>query len=81
MRMQSVKVWIGEHPNLTAWFVLALGMVVILLFEARSVGLNASQWFWLVVITVLVAGACIWIVSWGDDEEEAGALEEETKNA
>lgn len=79
--MQSVKSWISKHPNLTAWFALALGMVVILLFEARSVGLNAGQWFWLIVVTVLVAGACIWIVSWGDDEEEAVALEEETKNA
>jgi hypothetical protein len=28
------------------------------------------QWFWLIVITTLVAGACVWIVSWGDDEEE-----------
>ena len=29
------------------------------------------QWFWLILITTLVAGACIWIVSWGDDEETA----------
>ncbi len=67
--MESVKNWIMRHQNLAAWFVLALGMVIILLFEARDVGLEGMQWFWLVLITVLVAGACIWIISWGDDEE------------
>jgi len=36
------------------------------------VGLEASQWFWLIVVTILVAGACIWIVSWGDDDEING---------
>jgi hypothetical protein len=69
--MESLKQWVMKHPNLTAWFVLALGMVIILLFEARDVGLVASQWFWLIVITILVAGAAIWIISWGDDEESA----------
>lgn len=68
--MDSIKQWIGAHPNLTAWFVLALGMVIILVFEARDVGLQGWQWFWLIVVTVLVAGACVWIISWGDDEDE-----------
>ena len=69
--MESLKQWIRKHPNLTAWFVLALGMVILLLIEARDVGLETSQWFWLIVITILVAGAAIWIISWGDDEEPA----------
>ena len=51
------------------WVVLALGMNGILIYEARDVGLNGSQWFWLIVLTTLVAGACIWIINWGDDEE------------
>lgn len=66
--MDSLKQWIKKHPNLTAWFVLALGMVILLLIEARDVGLETAQWFWLIVITVLVAGLAIWIISWGDDE-------------
>ncbi len=69
--MQGIKNWVLSHPNLVAWIVLALGMNLILVFEARDVGLEASQWFWLVVITTLVAGACIWIVSWGDKDEAA----------
>ena len=66
-----MKQWFTNHPNLTAWFGLALGMVLILVYEARQIGLQASQWFWLVVITILVAGLCVWIISWGDDEEES----------
>ena len=68
--MDTIKNWIRAHPNLTAWFLLAIGMVAILLWEARDVGLESLQWFWLILVTVLVAGACIWIISWGDDDEE-----------
>ncbi len=68
--MDALKKWIVAHPNLSAWIVLAVGMVAILVYEARDVGLEGRQWFWLIVVTVLVAGACIWIISWGDDEPE-----------
>ncbi len=74
--MEAIKRWVSHHPNLTAWFVLALGMVILLLIEARDVGLAGMQWFWLIAITILVAGACIWIISWGDDEEEDKATQE-----
>ena len=67
--MDKVKTWINTYPRLFAWLVLALGMDIILLFSAQDVGLEGRQWFWLLVITTLVAGACIWIISWGDDEE------------
>jgi protein-S-isoprenylcysteine O-methyltransferase Ste14 len=76
--MESMKRWIMSHPNLTAWFVLALGMVILLVIEARDVGLVGSQWFWLIFITILVAGAAIWIISWGDDEE-TDLLEEDNQ--
>jgi hypothetical protein len=69
--MNAIKSWISAHPNLTAWFVLAVGMVAILLWEASDVGLETMQWVWLIVITILVAGACIWIISWGGDDEES----------
>ena len=69
--MNSIINWIKNHSSLTAWFFLAIGMVAILVWEARDVGLETMQWFWLVIVTVLVAGACIWIISWGDDDEES----------
>ncbi len=68
--MDALRNWIKAHPNLSAWIVLGLGMVGILVYEARDVGLQTRQWFWLIVITILVAGACIWIISWGDDAGE-----------
>ncbi len=68
--MTTLKNWVITHQNLAAWIALAIGMDAILIYEARDVGLEPSQWVWLIVITTLVAGACVWIISWGDDEEE-----------
>ena len=63
--------WFITHPRLSSWFVLSLGMVGLLAYEARNVGLQSTQWIALIVATVLVAGLCIWIISWEDAEEEA----------
>ena len=71
--MTALKNWVINHQNMAAWVVLAIGMDAILVYEARDVGLEPSQWVWLIVITTLVAGACVWIISWGDDEEEEAA--------
>jgi hypothetical protein len=65
--------WASRHPRLAAWIVLATGMVIMLVYEARDVGLLATQWLALVIATVLVAGACIWIISWEDEAEETPA--------
>jgi hypothetical protein len=63
--------WVEAHLRLAAWFVLAVGMVVLLVLEARDVGLLPGQWAALIVATVLVAGVCIWITTWEDEEEGA----------
>ncbi len=75
--------WVMVHPRLSAWIVLAVGMVALLVYEARNVGLETSQWIALIVATVLVAGACIWIISWEDQDDpddvaEVNAAEGET---
>lgn len=62
--------WASTHPRLSAWIVLSLGMVGMLLYFGRNVGLTAFNWFSLIVATVLTAGLCIWIISWEDEEEE-----------
>lgn len=53
-----------RHPMLIAWAVLAVGMVVMLLYAARGVDLLPTQLAALVVATVLLAGACVWILTW-----------------
>lgn len=65
----KMKDWMDKYPNILFWVVLAVGMNGILVYEARDVGLNGSQWFWLIVLTTLVAGGCVWIISWGDEDE------------
>jgi hypothetical protein len=57
-------------------------MIVLLVIEARNVGLLPTQWIALIVACILVAGACIWIVSWEDsDEEETLAAPKEVETA
>jgi hypothetical protein len=53
-----------RHPLIVAWVVLAVGMVAILLYTSRDVGLLPSQTFAMVLATVALAGACVWIISW-----------------
>ena len=70
-----MKELISKHPRITAWVALALGMVLILLWASRDVGLLPTQLVALVVATILLAGLCVWIIGWedGDDEPEAPA--------
>ena len=53
-----------RRPLLTAWAVLAVAMVAVLLWAARDAGLLPGQLAALAVTTVLLAGACVWIISW-----------------
>ena len=66
----AIKELVTRHPRLTAWVVLAVGMVAILIWSARNVGLGALQWAALIVATILLAGLCVWIIGWDDQEEE-----------
>ncbi|MGD2164152.1 MAG: hypothetical protein PVH50_01340 [Anaerolineae bacterium] len=61
-----------EHPRLTAWFVLAIGMVAILMWSARDVGLLPRQWAALIVATIGLAGLCIWIIGWEEADQAEG---------
>ncbi len=67
--------WVIERPRFSAWVVLAAGMVALLVYEARNVGLLPTQWIALIVATILVAGACIWIISWEDKDNPEDAAE------
>ncbi len=62
--MNGLKRFWHEHPVLSNWIVLAVGMVVILYFSARHVGFLPGQWAALMGATVVLAGLCAWIISW-----------------
>ncbi len=67
--MVQLKKFAGQHPRITAWAALAVGMVVILLWSAKDVGLLPTQMIALVVATILLAGLCVWIIGWEDGED------------
>jgi len=69
--MTTLKTWAGQHPRLAAWFALAVGMVIILLWSAKDVGLLPTQLAALVVATIILAGLCVWIIGWEDPDEPA----------
>jgi len=62
--MTSIREFASKHPRLISWVVLALGMVIMLLWAAKDVGLLPGQMIALVVATVLLAGLCVWIIGW-----------------
>jgi len=70
--MEKIKRFVTEHPQWTSWIVLAIGMVAILVWSARDVGLLPGQWAALIIATILVAGLAVWIIGW-EDEEDASA--------
>ena len=60
--MANIRNWINKHPKLSAWLVLAVGMVLLVLFSAKDVGLLPSQMLALVIATIGLAGLCVWII-------------------
>lgn len=63
------KLW-NKHPNLVSWIALAIGMVVIVIIAARNVGFLPGQWAAVIVATIVLAGLCVWIISWEDSPNE-----------
>ena len=68
--MARVIEFYNRHPKLVAWAVLAIGMVVMLLWSAKDVGLLPTQTLALVIATIGLAGLCVWIIGWEDSDEE-----------
>lgn len=64
---------LDTYPRISAWVVLSVGIIALLVYEARDVGLSAGNWVALIIASIVVAGLCIWIVSEEDEEERAEA--------
>jgi len=67
--MSENKSFFARHPRLLAWLILAVGMVALLVWAAKDVGLLAGQWIALIVSTILLAGLCVWIIGWESGDE------------
>ncbi len=62
--MSSWRSFVDEHPFLTMWAVLSVGMVAIFLVTSRHVALLPSQRLFMALACVATAGLCTWIISW-----------------
>ncbi len=67
--MSTLKRFFIEHPRLAAWIVLSIGMVAILIWSARDVGLLPAQFAALIIATIGLAGLCVWIIGWEEEED------------
>lgn len=56
--------FLKTHPLLSAWGGLAVGMVAVLLYSGKDVGLLPSQLGALIISTIVLAGLCVWIINW-----------------
>ncbi|MGB8648536.1 MAG: hypothetical protein WCF84_25090 [Anaerolineae bacterium] len=74
--MTVIRSFAGRHPRIVAWIALAIGMVLILLWAAKDVGLLPTQLLALSVATVVLAGLCVWIIGWEDEPEETKSTSE-----
>jgi hypothetical protein len=55
-------------------------MVIILILAAREVGFQPGQWVALVVATILLAGLCVWIISWEDKDDDESPTGQDDQN-
>ena len=62
--MSSLVKRLRQHPNLVTWFVLAVGMALMVLYAAKDVGFLPLQTLALVIATIVLAGLCVWIINW-----------------
>jgi hypothetical protein len=69
MMMSTLKRFFIEHPRLAAWIVLSIGMVAILIWSARDVGLLPAQFAALIIATIGLAGLCVWIIGWEEEDD------------
>ena len=62
--MNSVRTFLNQHPQLSAFGGLALAMVAVVMLASKDVGLEAGQRMTLGATTVVLAGLCVWIINW-----------------
>ena len=62
--MSSLVNRLAAHPYLVTWLLLSLGMVTMVLYASKDVGFQPPQVVALVIATIVLAGLCVWIITW-----------------
>ncbi len=62
--MTGLTELVKRHPLIVAWILMSIAMVAILLVSTGDANLLPSQLAAMIAATIVLAGACVWIVSW-----------------
>lgn len=62
--MKSLQEFVRAHPRWTAFALLAVAMVAVLLVASRDVALEPAQRATLIISTVALAALSVWIIHW-----------------
>ncbi len=74
--LSKLKAFTDARPRSASWIFLAIGMVVILIIAAPKDGsLTPSNWAFLIIATIGLAGLCAWIIGWEDGEDPDDDIE------
>jgi hypothetical protein len=65
-----VRRWYERRPFLTAWGLLALGMLVLVVWFGLDAGLNPREMAAVIGATVLLSLLCVWIVFLEESDPE-----------
>ena len=60
----AVRSLLSKHPYLAVSVLLATGMEGVLYFASRNVALAPAQYAAVAVATAMLAGLCVWIITW-----------------
>ncbi|MGC8828022.1 MAG: hypothetical protein ACP5TV_13585 [Anaerolineae bacterium] len=53
-----------RYPRLSSWVLLSAGMLAVFFWAARDLSVTPAQRLVMAASTVLLAGACVWIIYW-----------------
>ena len=60
----AVRSLLSKHPYLAVSVLLATGMEGVFYFASRNVALAPAQYAAVAVATAMLAGLCVWIITW-----------------
>jgi len=64
MVLEQLRRFWERHPRLSSWVLLSAGMLAVFFWAARDVSATPAQRLVMAASTVLLAGACVWIIYW-----------------
>lgn len=62
--LEQLRRFWERYPRLSSWVVLSAGMLAVFFWATRDLSVTPAQRLVMAVSTVLLAGACVWVIYW-----------------